>query len=208
MKIFLTFASAASLALSASPALAQEGDAAPVAGGGGGRGHQGIGYGDDGRPPARGDEMVGCGRLGAGERYRIPEPLRGNPNDPRRESWTARVQSVERIGRTGTDSCTPVGLGGFTGCVNQIVNDAVAERQQAAGTNWTNAVAEERRRRMEGFDAEADEVEAQIARDEAARIAREQAAAAEAANAAEEAAAGAATRPRPPRQSARGPPQG
>ena len=207
MKIFLTFASAASLALSASPALAQEGDAAPVAGGGGERVNQVIVYGDDACPQAQGDEIVVCGRMAEDERYRIPEPLRGNPNDPRRESWTARVQSVERIGRTGTDSCTPVGLGGFTGCVNQIVNDAVAERQQAAGTNWTNAVAEERRRRMEGFDAEANEVEAQIARDEAARIAREQAAAAEAERAEGEA-AGVDNSPLPMPQSAPRPPQG
>ncbi|MFM6854378.1 MAG: hypothetical protein ACKOUM_09900, partial [Sphingopyxis sp.] len=98
------------------------------------------------------------------------------------ESWTARVQSIERVGRTGTDSCSPTGLGGFTGCVNSMIDHAYAERAQAAGTDWTAAVADQRRRRMEGFTEQANEVEAQIARDEAARIAREQAA--------EEAAAG------------------
>jgi hypothetical protein len=88
-----------------------------------------------------------------------------------------------------------------------MVNNAVTERRQAAGVDWTNAVAEERRRRMEGFDAEADEVEAQVARDEAARVAREQAAA-EAAERAEEEAAGVDNSPLPMPQSAPRPPQG
>lgn len=196
----------ASVAALSAPALAQDSSPLPSTGGGE-RVNQVIVYGDDPCPQAQGDEIVVCGRMAEDERYRIPEPLRGNPNDPRRESWTARVLAVERIGRAGTDSCSPVGLGGFTGCVNQLVNTAVAEREQAAGTNWTNAVAEERRRRMEGFDAEAEEVEAQVARDEAARIAREQAAAAEAERAEEEA-AGVDNSPLPMPQSAPRPPQG
>lgn len=169
-------AAAALAAIAPLPALAQEGSAAP----GGERVNQVIVYGDDPCPQAQGDEIVVCGRLDEGERYRIPEPLRGNPNDPRRESWTARVRSVERVGRFGTDSCSPAGLGGFTGCLNQLVDNAYAERAQAAGTDWTTAVAEARRERMEGFDAAAREVEEQIARDEAARIAREQQAEADA----------------------------
>ena len=140
-----------------------------------------IVYGDDPCPAATGEDIVVCGRMDEGERFRIPEALRGNPNAPERQSWTARVQSLERVGRTGTDSCTPVGLGGFTGCMSSLINNAYAEREQARGTDWTVAVAEARQERMAGFDAAANEVEAQIARDEAARIAREQAAEAEAA---------------------------
>lgn len=198
MKTLLIGTAAATFALFASPASAQS-ESVPPSTGGGERVNQVIVYGDDPCPAAQGDEIVVCGRMTEDERYRIPEALRGNPNDPRRESWTARVQSVERIGRTGTDSCSPTGLGGFTGCMNQMINNAVAEREQAAGTNWTNAVAEERRRRMEGFDAEANEVEAQIARDEAARIAREQAA--------EEAAAEVDAEPLPMPQSNATPPR-
>lgn len=172
-------ASIAAIALFASAsALAQEGpvDRGPD------RINQVTVYGDDPCPAATGDEIVVCGRLDEGERYRIPEALRGNPNDPARESWTARVRSIERIGRFGTDSCSPVGLGGFTGCVNQLVENAYAERAQAAGTDWTDAVAEQRRLRMEGFDAEAAAVEEQVLADERARIAREQAAEAAAEN--------------------------
>lgn len=163
---------------SAAPAVAQDG---PV-NNGGDRINQIYVYGDDPCPAAQGDEIVVCGRLAEDERYRIPEALRGDPNDPARESWTARVQSFERVGRSGIDSCSPVGIGGFTGCVNQLVDDAVAERQQAAGSDWTNAVAEQRRLRVEGFDAEAEAVEAQVLADERARIARETAAEAAAEN--------------------------
>ncbi len=166
------------LALSAAlPAVAQEGGQRTPE-----RINQVIVYGDDACPrPADGsDDIVVCARLDEGERFRIPEALRGNPNEPSRESWTARVRSLERVGRTGTDSCSPVGLGGFTGCLNQLVDNSYAERAQAAGSDWTSAVAAARRERMDGFDAASAEVEAQIARDEAARIAREQAVEAEA----------------------------
>lgn len=134
-------------------------------------------YGDDPCPQSTGDDIVVCGRLAEDERYRIPEALRGNPNDPRRESWTSRVQSLERVGMSGTDSCSTAGLGGFTGCQSQLINNAYAERRQSAGSDWTDAVAAARRERMEGYDAEARAVEEQVARDEAERVAREQAAA-------------------------------
>lgn len=163
----------AAIALAASASVQAQSGGEAV---GGERVNQVIVYGDDPCPAATGDEIVVCGRLDEGERYRIPEALRGNPNDPANESWTARVRSLERVGRTGTDSCSPVGLGGFTGCVSQLVNDAVAERAEAAGTDWTDAVAEQRRLRVEGFDAEARAIEEQVLADERARIAREEAA--------------------------------
>jgi len=118
-------------------------------------------------------DIVVCMRMDEEERYRIPPALRGNPNAPERQSWTARVQSFERVGRFGTDSCSPSGLGGFTGCLNQIVENAYAERRQAAGTDWTNAVADARAARVAGFDEEARRIEEQVLADERARIARE-----------------------------------
>ncbi len=139
--------------------------------------NQVVVYGDDPCPPSVGEDIVVCGRLAEDDRYRIPVELRGNPNDPQRESWTSRVQSLERVGRFGTDSCSPVGAGGFTGCSLDLINNAYAERAQAQGTDWTDAVATARRERVEGFDAEAEEIEAQVTLDEAARVAREQAAA-------------------------------
>jgi hypothetical protein len=159
------FLSALALAIAA-PAFAQAG-APPADGGGGERVNQVVVYGDDPCPQAQGDEIVVCGRLDESERYRIPEPLRNNPNDARNESWTSRVRSVERIGRFGTDSCSPTGLGGFTGCVNQLIADARAERNQQQGTSWTNAVSDARRERMQGFDAASEQVEQQLKQDEA-----------------------------------------
>jgi hypothetical protein len=138
--------------------------------------NQVIVYGDDPCPAGENGDIVVCARMGEDERYRIPPDLRGSPNDIARESWTARVTAIERTGRFGTDSCSPVGLGGFTGCLSQTINNAYAERAQAAGTDWSRAMADERQRRMDGFDAASQEVEAQIAIDEAARVAREQAA--------------------------------
>ncbi len=152
----------------AAPALAQTGPSATPE-----RINQVYVYGDDPCPAAQGDDIVVCGRLDESERYRIPEALRSDPNDPARESWTARVRSFERVGRFGTDSCTPVGLGGFTGCTQELVRNAQAEREQARGTDWTNAVEEQRRLRVEGFDAEARAVEEQVLADERARVARE-----------------------------------
>lgn len=161
---------------SAAPGLAQDG--APPPSRGTERINQVIVYGDDPCPPAEGDDIVVCARMGEDERYRIPEVLRGDPNNPARESWTSRVTALERVGRTGTNSCTPSGLGGFTGCQAALINDAYAERGQAANVNWSNAVSEERRRRMEGFTEEAQAQEEQALREEQARIAREGAAAA------------------------------
>jgi hypothetical protein len=130
-------------------------------------------YGNDPCPRGEDDVIVVCGRLDEGERYRIPEALRGNPNEPARQSWTSRVRSIERIGRFGTDSCSPTGLGGFTGCLGQLIDNAVAENAQARGTDWTTAVAAARAERMQGYDAAAQQVEQQIARDEAARVERQ-----------------------------------
>ncbi|MCU0728485.1 MAG: hypothetical protein MUF41_00020 [Sphingopyxis sp.] len=174
----LRYAACVGLALAASPVLAQT-EAAPAETGGV-RVNQIVVYGDDPCPASTDDEIVVCGRLSEDERYRIPEALRGNPYQPTRQSWTSRVESVERIGRFGTDSCSPVGLGGFTGCSADLINRAYQERNEARGTDWTNAVAEARRLRVAGFDAEARAIEEQVERDEAARIAREQAAEAEA----------------------------
>lgn len=166
----IRISSIAALALLATaPVLAQDGPTDN----GADRINQVTVYGDDPCPAATGDEIVVCGRLDEGERFRIPEALRGDPNNPARESWTSRVRSMERIGRFGTDSCSPVGLGGFTGCLNQLVDNAYAERAQAAGTDWTDAVASARAERVAGFDAEARAVEEQVLADERARIERE-----------------------------------
>src|SRR3546814_6129356 len=61
--------------------------------------------------------------------------LRGDPLDPRNEAWANKVVALERVGRFGTDSCSPTGLGGFTGCTQALLAGARAERRAADKTD-------------------------------------------------------------------------
>lgn len=130
-----------------------------------------IVYGDD--PCPRGDtgDIVVCGRKEEKERYRIPEPLRGDPNAPANQAWGRQFKALEHVGRSGTDSCSPVGGGGFTGCFQQLASRAKAERQQEANAGWGDLVAAERARRLSTIDAESDKIEADAQAEEAAEAA-------------------------------------
>ena len=93
-----------------------------------------IVYGRDRCPPATGDDIVICVRKPETERYRIPEELREPSDHPENESWAARAESVEYVGRTGIQSCSTVGPGGFTGCWEQMMRAAREERRRGAET--------------------------------------------------------------------------
>ena len=121
-----------------------------------------IVYGDDACPPSTNDTIVVCARKPEGERYRIPEALRGDPNDPRNQAWAERATALEYAGRAGIGSCTPVGPGGSTGCFNQLVREARADRRTSDEVNWNALIEEARRERLGKIDeqAEADEADA------------------------------------------------
>lgn len=139
--------------------------------------NQVIVYGNDQCPQATGDEILVCAKLPEGDRYRVPQMFRGgDPLDPRNQAWLNRVVALERSGRFGTDSCSPVGLGGFTGCTQQLVSGAKAERQAANKTDWQAMIADERAKRVAGFDAAADKVEAAVVAEEKALAERQKAA--------------------------------
>ncbi len=138
--------------------------------------NQVVVYGDDQCPKGAADEILVCAKLPEAERYRVPEMLRGNPLDVRNEAWANKVVAVERIGRFGTDSCSPTGLGGFTGCTQALVAGAKAERQAAHKTDWQAMIADERAKRIAGIDAAADEVEAAVVAEEKALAERQKAA--------------------------------
>ena len=148
-------------ALAASPALAQQPgvpvpEAAPPAAEP--RINQVIVYGDD--PCAQGsdpEEITVCARLPEEDRYRIPTNLRDNPNDPASQSWAGRATELAYVGRTGTESCSTTGPGGFTGCLNQVINQARAERRAAGDVNWTRMIEEARRDREARLSTEAHE---------------------------------------------------
>ena len=90
-------------------------------------------YGNDPCPVSE-SEIIVCARRPDHERYRIPEALRGpSPDDPASQSWAERAESLEYVGRTGTQSCSPVGPGGFTGCWAQLMRTARGERARNSG---------------------------------------------------------------------------
>lgn len=155
-------------ALLAAPALAQQpGVAAPEAAAAASTGaeprvNQLIIYGEDPCPPGSNDEIIVCARLPEDDRFRIPPNLRNNPNDPVNQSWANRALELSYVGRSGTDSCSTVGGGGFTGCFNQLVTQARAERAGRDEVNWNQLIEQARRERMRRIDdAEAEDAQAE-----------------------------------------------
>lgn len=163
MKALLLAAAGALLA--AAPAAAQKAAAAPAAEP---KISTMIIYGDDPCPPSTDDTIVVCARKPDKERYRIPEELRGDPNDPTNQAWATRATALEYAGRSGIGSCSTVGPGGASGCFNQIVRQARAERGADPNVNWNALIEEARQERLGKIDAQAEAEEADAKADEAA----------------------------------------
>lgn len=150
------FFAAAAAALCAQAALAQDPPPAPA---GEERVNQLIVYGDDACAPSTAEEIIVCARLPEEERFRIPRVLRPNPNDPASRSWTDRAIELSYVGRTGIGSCSPVGPGGFTGCHNELVRRARAERASRDSISWSRLIDEARQERLRRIDRDAAEIE-------------------------------------------------
>lgn len=163
--LLTTALAATSLVFIATPAAAQD---AP-----GDRVNQLIVYGDDVCPESSEGEIVVCARKDESERYRIPENLRGNPNSAANQAWAERVKSYEYVGKSGTNSCSPDGAGGFTGCTQKLIQQAFAERGADPSVNWGLLIEEERQKRLSRIDAEAEAVEERIREIEREREERE-----------------------------------
>jgi hypothetical protein len=151
-------------------------------------------YGNDACPQSKDDEITVCARLKETERYRIPTPLRDDPNELSKQAWTRRVEAYEYVGASGTLSCSPTGAGGFTGCGFKAIDTAYAEKKQDPAVTFGRLIAAERAKRLSGIDAEAVLVEErviQMEKDSAELRAKREAA--------EEAAASAAELPSPPK---------
>ena len=73
-----------------------------------------------------------CVRRSEGERYRIPQELRRVEPSAQSQSWAQRARSLEYAGASGTNSCTPSGAGGWTGCYQQMLRQAREERRARA----------------------------------------------------------------------------
>jgi hypothetical protein len=117
----ILFLTAAAAVLPAAPAAAQSPRVTRV-----------VIYGNDPCPVSE-NEIIVCARRPDKERYRIPEPLRGDPNDPANRNWADRAESLEYMGRTGPQSCSTVGPGGFTGCWAEMMRAARGDRRTGEG---------------------------------------------------------------------------
>jgi hypothetical protein len=118
-----TAAVAVGFAALPAPALAQQG---------GGNIAEIVVYGNDPCPRSTDDQVVVCARRPESERYRIPEKLRPGGTRQQTEAWANKARVLETVGATGTNSCSPVGPGGYTGCEMQVIKQAREQRRQQA----------------------------------------------------------------------------
>ena len=139
-----------------------------------------IVYGEDEcRVSADASVIDVCVRMAEDERFRIPPNLRQS-DDPANESWANRVQSLETVGASGINSCSPSGYGGWSGCTQQLISQAYAEKRESPNVRAAQLIAEERAKRLETIDADAAAEQArveQLEREYDARLAREREAA-------------------------------
>lgn len=153
---FAAIAAGAVLAFAA-PASAQDADDA----GGGEKVNQVIVFGEDPCPQSSGDEITVCARKDEAERYRIPEVLRGSES-PQNDAWNNKVLAYETVGKTGIQSCSPVGAGGSLGCTQKLIDAAYAEKAQGSDVKFGQLIAEERARRLATIDAEAEATQKRV----------------------------------------------
>jgi hypothetical protein len=151
--------------MGAVPAFAQETEA---------KVNQLIVYGNDPCPASTDNEITVCARKEEGERYRIPEALRETIS-PQNDAWNNRVLAYETVGATGTLSCSPVGGGGFTGCMGKFIDTAYAEKKQDPNIRFSQLIAEERARRLASIDQDAADMQARVEQAEREYEARQRA---------------------------------
>ena len=120
-----------------------------------------IVYGADACPESTDDTITVCARKDEGERFRIPEPLREH-RSPQNESWNNRVRAYETVTRTGTNSCSAVGSGGWTGCQGQLINQAYGEKATDPSLKFAQMIADERANRLATIDQDAAETQGRV----------------------------------------------
>jgi hypothetical protein len=129
MKFIITLAASAALAggLAAlpAPALAQQG----------GSQSEVIVYGSDPCPRSTESNVVVCVHRPETERYRLPKSMQLQGNRQQTQAWSNRTRELSNVGKTGINSCSPVGPAGHTGCLIQEINQARRENGQNAEDN-------------------------------------------------------------------------
>jgi len=117
-----------------------------------------IVYGKDPCPQSTQEEITVCARRPESDRYRVPEQLR-NVANPANDSWANKAMELQYVGRSGIGSCSPSGPGGATGCLQQLINQARAERQGAPDVDWNALIEQARQERLSRIDAQAEVIE-------------------------------------------------
>ena len=159
----------AATALSAAPAIAQDTASDDV--------RMSIVYGADAAPECPAGEICVVARLPEEDRFRIPPTLRFS-DDPDNNAWTNRVEKLEMIGDFGTMSCSTAGVGGFTGCTQQMLAAAYGDKAAGADVRFSELIASARADRLSQIDRTAAEEQArveQIEREYMERLERERA---------------------------------
>ncbi len=113
-----------------------------------------IVYGNDPCPVSTMDQITVCARKDEGERYRIPEILRETAS-PQNEVWNNKVLAYETVFDSGTLSCSPSGPGGWTGCTQNMIDQAYAEKRTDASVRFAQLIEDERARRLAVIDEQA-----------------------------------------------------
>ncbi len=152
-QLFAAVPFALGLALAA-PAAAQ--DAAPEP-----KMNMVIIYGDEKCPESSDDTITVCARKAESERYRIPQNLRETIS-PSNEAWNNKVIAYETVGRTGTNSCSAVGAGGWTGCTGQMLKQAAGDKASDPNVKFGQLIAEERAKRLSTIDSEAADTQSRV----------------------------------------------
>lgn len=167
--IRLAVATALAAGLLAAPAQAQDAGIDDV--------RMSIVYGADAAPDCPAGEICVVARLPEEERFRIPPTLRFS-DDPANNAWTNRVERLEMMGDFGTLSCSPAGVGGFTGCTQQMIRAAYGDKAEGADVRFSELIARARADRLATIDQAAAEEQTrveQIEREYMERLERERA---------------------------------
>lgn len=157
------FAASLALALAAAGGAALAQDVTPNSGGNGDadKVNMVIIFGDDKCPASASGEITVCARKPESERYRIPAPFRNMPGR-QDESWTQRTLAYETVGSTGTNSCSAVGPGGWTGCEGKLLNNYAAEKKASPDVQFSKMIEAEREKRLSHIDADAAKTQADV----------------------------------------------
>lgn len=119
-------------------------------------------YGDDPCPASTDGEITVCARKSESERFRIPAPLRPSGDLQKNEAWNNKVLAYETVGRSGTQSCSPVGAGGWTGCSSKLISNAYAEKRESSDVRFSELIQAEREKRLSTIDQDAAATQARV----------------------------------------------